>query len=181
MKSKVYFFTGRTLSKEESMSMVKGALSLEKLGFKEKVKPREKVVVKTHFGALENVRYLRPSYIRFLCDYIKSAGAIPSVAESCGWGAPEEIKGIHTEYRGRATEKEYFEVALKHGFTKETMGAEILMLDGPDGTDFEIQKIKGKRFQEVLVAGRLREFDHLILASHFKGHASAGFGGAIKN
>ncbi|MHA1804727.1 MAG: DUF362 domain-containing protein [Promethearchaeota archaeon] len=181
MKSKVYFFTARTLSKEESMSMVKGPLSLEKLGFEEKVRQKDKVVIKTHFGALENVRHLRPSYIRFLCDYIKSVGAIPSVAESCGWGAPEEITGIHTEYSGRATEKEYLEVALKHGYTKETMGAEILMLDGPDGTDFEIQKIEGKRFQEVLVAGRLREFDHLILASHFKGHVGAGFGGAIKN
>jgi len=31
------------------------------------------------------------------------------------------------------------------------------------------------------VAGRLTEFDHMILASHFKGHLNAGFGGAIKN
>ena len=61
------------------------------------------------------------------------------------------------------------------------MGAPILMLDGEDGTDIEIQNITGKRFDRVLVAGRLREFDYMIVASHFKGHAGAGFGGAIKH
>ncbi len=61
------------------------------------------------------------------------------------------------------------------------MGAPILMLDGPDGIDYEIQRINGKRFNEVLVAGRLREFDHMIMATHFKGHVGAGFGGALKN
>jgi len=163
------------------MSKIKGPLALKKLGFETDLKQGEKVVIKTHLGALENVRYLRPSYIRFLCDYVKELGGVPSVAESCGWGAPEDITGVHTEYSGRATEKEYLEVALKHGFTDETMGAQILMLDGTVGTDIEIQKIDGKRFKEVLVAGRLREFDKLVLATHFKGHAGAGFGGALKN
>jgi len=163
------------------MSKVKGPLALNKLGFESNVKNNEKVVIKTHMGALENVRYLRPSYIRFLCDYVKELDAIPFVAESCGWGAPEEFTGIHTEYSGRATEKEYLETALTHGFTDETMGAHILMLDGSVGTDIEIHNINGKMFNEILVAGRLREFNHMILATHFKGHAGAGFGGAIKN
>ncbi|MFX0070107.1 MAG: DUF362 domain-containing protein [Candidatus Hermodarchaeota archaeon] len=181
LKSDVYFFTARTHSQKESMSTVKGPMALEKLGIENKVRNNDKVVIKTHFGALENTRYLRPAYIRFLCDYVKKLGGIPHVAESCGWGVPEEFTGVHTEYSGRATEKEYLEVALLHGFTDETMGAKILMLDGINGTDFELQKINGKRFNEVLVAGRLREFDKMVLASHFKGHVGAGFGGAIKN
>ncbi len=163
------------------MSKVKGPLALKQLGIEEKLKANDKIVIKTHFGALENTRYIRPSYIRFLCDYIKHLGATPIVAESCGWGAPEEFTGAHTEYSGRATEKEYLEVALMHGYTEETMGAPIIMLDGPKGIDVERQKIQGKKFNEVAVAGRLREFDKLVLASHFKGHISAGFGGAIKN
>ena len=179
--SDVFYFTARTNSHEESMSMVKGPLALKKLGFEEKTEEGEKVCIKTHMGALENVRYLRPSYIRFLCDYVKKLKAMPFVSESCGWGAPEEITGIHTEYSGRATEAEYLDVALKHGFTEETMGAKILMLDGRNGTDIEIQKIDGKKFKEVLVAGRLREFNKLVMATHFKGHGGAGFGGAIKN
>ncbi len=163
------------------MAKFKGPMSLEKIGIKEKVRKNDKVVIKTHFGALENTRYLRPSYIRFLCDFIRELGAIPYVAESCGWGAPEKFTGQHTEYSGRSSEEEYLNVALQHGFTNETMGAQLLMLDGPDGIDIEIQEIEGKNFKEVLVAGRLREFDHLILATHFKSHYGMGFGGAIKN
>ncbi len=181
LNSDVYFFTARTNTREESMSKVKGPLALEKLGIKNKIKKNEKIIIKTHFGAEENVRYLRPSYIRFLCDYVKELGAIPFVAESCGWGAPEELTGVHTEYSGRTTEKEYLEIALKHGYTDETMGAKILMLDGPEGLDYEIQEINGKRFKEVLIAGRLNEFDYMVLATHFKGHGGSGFGGAIKN
>jgi len=181
LKTDVYYLTARSLSREQSMSKVKGPLALKRLGFESKVKNNDKVVIKTHMGALENVRYLRPSYIRFLCDYVKELDAIPFVAESCGWGAPEEFTGIHTEYSGRATEKEYLETALKHGFTDETMGTHILMLDGSVGTDIEIHNINGKLFNEILVAGRLREFDEMVLATHFKGHLGAGFGGAIKN
>ncbi len=181
LKSEVYYFTARTFSHEESLSKVKGPLALEKIGFNSKVNNGDKVVIKTHFGALENVRYLRPSYIRFLCDHVKTIGAVPYVAESCGWGAPEEVTGIHTEYSGRAAEDEYLETAKIHGFTKETMGAELLMLDGSVGANMIRHSFKGKRFNEVLVAGRLKEFDHMVVATHFKGHAGAGFGGAIKN
>ena len=181
MKSDVFYFTARTQSHAESMSKVKGPLALEKLGIKQKINNGDKFVIKTHFGALDNTRYLRPSYIRFLCDYIKEMGGIPAVAESCGWGLPESISGIHTEYSGRANEKEYLNVALQHGFTKETMGAPIIMLDGPMGIDYELQKINGKRFKEILVAGRLREFDYMVMATHFKGHPGAGFGGTLKN
>ena len=177
MQSDVFFSSARTLTYKDSLSKIKGPLVLKNLGIEEKIKKNDKVAIKTHFGAEENTRYLRPSYIRFLCDYLKKFGAIPFVAESCGWGLP----GIKGEYGGRANEKEYLEVALKHGFTEETMGARILTLDGPVGIDYEIQKINGKRFNEVLVAGRLREFDCLLLATHFKGHPGAGFGGAIKN
>jgi len=181
MKSDVFYFTARTMSHEESMSKFKGPLALKKLKIEDKIKNNDKVVIKSHFGALENTRYLRPSYLRFLCDYVKKLGGIPSVAESCGWGIPESFSGTHTEYSGRANQQEYLKVALKHGFTPETMGAPILMLDGLNGIDYVIQKINGNRFKEVLVAGRLKEFDYMILATHFKGHDHSGFGGAIKN
>jgi len=181
LKSDVYFFTARSQSIKGSMSKVKGPLALEKLGIKNMINKDDKVVIKTHFGALENTRYIRPSYIRFLSDFVKEIGGIPSLAESCGWGLPESISGTHTEYSGRANEKEYLQVALMHGFTQETMGAPILMLDGPYGIDYNIQQIDGNLLKEVYIAGRLREFDYMVLATHFKGHSGAGFGGALKN
>ncbi|MGB5909703.1 MAG: DUF362 domain-containing protein [Promethearchaeia archaeon] len=181
MKSDVYFFTARSQSFKGSMSKIKGPLALEKLGIKKMVNKDDTLVIKTHFGALENTRYIRPSYIRFLCDFVKEIGGIPSLAESCGWGLPESISGTHTEYSGRANEEEYLQVALMHGFTQETMGTPIFMLDGPYGIDYNIQQIDGNLLKEVFVAGRLREFDYMVLATHFKGHSGAGFGGALKN
>ena len=177
MKPDVYFFTARTETHKQSMSKVKGPLALKNIGFEEKVKKDNNIVIKSHFGAEGNVRYLRPSYIRFLSDYVKSLGGNPTIAESCGWGIP----GAGGEYGGRATEEEYLKCALQHGFTKETMGAPIIMLDGPIGIDHELQQINGKLFNEIQVAGRLREFDWLVMATHFKGHGGTGFGGAIKN
>lgn len=177
MTSDVYYFSAKSHVQKQSMSRFKGPMALSKIGFEKDIKKADKVVIKTHFGALENTRYLRPSYLRFLCDYVKSLGAYPSVTESCGWGVP----GAGGEYGGRANEEEYLDVALKHGFTAETMGAPIFMLDGFDGIDYELQEIQGKYFNKIRVAGRLREFDKIILASHFKGHSNAGFGGAIKN
>jgi len=181
MKSDVYFFTARSQSMKGSMSKIKGPLALEKLGIKNIVNRDDTVVIKTHFGALENTRYIRPSYIRFLSDFVKEIGGIPSLAESCGWGLPESISGTHTEYSGRANEEEYLQVALMHGFTQETMGAPIFMLDGPHGIDYNIEQINGNLLKEVFVAGRLRDFDYMVLATHFKGHLGAGFGGALKN
>jgi uncharacterized Fe-S center protein len=181
MKSDVYFFTARSQSFKGSMSKVKGPLALEKLGIKKMVNKDDTLVIKTHFGALENTRYIRPSYIRFLCDFVKEIGGIPSLAESCGWGLPESISGTHTEYSGRTNEEEYLQVASIHGFTQETMGTPIFMLDGPYGIDYNIQQIDGNLLKEVFVAGRLREFDYMVLATHFKGHLGAGFGGALKN
>ncbi len=181
MKSDVYYFTARTQTYKESLSKAKGPLALKELGLEKKIKNDDKIVIKTHFGALENTRYLRPSYLRFLCDYLKGLGGEISLAESCGWCVPESVSETHTAYSGRGTETEYLDVALKHGFTKETMGVPILMLDGEEGVDIEIQEISGTRFDKILVAGRLREFDYLVVASHFKGHPGAGFGGAIKN
>jgi len=177
MKSDVYFFSARTIDYKQSMSRFKAPMALEKIGFEDNTSKNEKVVIKTHFGATENVRYLRPSYIRFLSDYARDLGLYPTIAESCGWGVP----GVKGEYGGRANEEEYLEVALKHGFTPQTMNAPIIMLDGPDGLNFQLQDVKGKYFQEVRVAGRLSEFDSMILATHFKGHSLSGFGGAIKN
>jgi hypothetical protein len=177
MKSDVYYLSARASQYQQSMSRFKGPLALKQIGVENKIKTHDKVVIKTHFGALENTRYIRPSYIRFLCDYVKSLDGYPAVAESCGWGIP----GATGEYGGRANEEEYLEVALKHGFTAETMGAPIFMLDGPEGLDYILHNFSGRYFDEVRVAGRLREYDYMILASHFKGHSSAGFGGAIKN
>lgn len=176
-RSEVLFFNARVRSHLESLSKIKSCFALEEIGFPRPLPAGAKVCLKTHFGALDNVRYLRPSYLRFLADTVKAAGGTPVVAESCGVGYPSG----DGEYAGRETEERYLQCALQHGFTPETMGADVIMLDGPLGLQYVRHPVAGRHFSEVLVAGRLREFDYLISAAHFKGHGMAGFGGALKN
>ncbi|GAB4328905.1 MAG: DUF362 domain-containing protein [Promethearchaeota archaeon] len=177
MASQVFYFNARVKTYLESLSAIKGPIALEETGFPTNLAGK-KVCVKTHFGALANVRYLRPSYARFLCDKVKELGGEPTLAESCGVGLPSGDDG---QYAGRETEERYLECAKRHGFTPETMGAPIVMLDGPLGLDYVEVPVEGLRFQTALVAGRLREFDLLVVATHFKGHGLSGFGGTIKN
>jgi hypothetical protein len=39
----------------------------------------------------------------------------------------------------------------------------------------------GKHFKEMSVGGHLLHYDSLVVLTHFKGHASGGFGGSLKN
>ena len=172
----VLFFNARVHGELEALGQHKAILALEAMGFPAQLHG-DQVCIKTHFGALGNQYHLRPAYIRFLCDKMRSCGGLPTVAETCGMGAPHS-GGI---YGGRCSEEEYLSCALMHGFTRETMGAPLIMLDGPFGQDIVEAPVKGLHFNRVLVAGRLREFQHLVLATHFKGHGAAGFGGTIKN
>ncbi len=178
MKSDVFFLNARTSSEMGSLSKIKAPVLLGEIGFDDHVKPGHKVCIKTHFGALANTRYIRPSYTRFLVDHVKHLGISDVfVAESTGAGLPRG----EGEYAGRASEEEYLECARRHGFTSETMGCPVTMLDGPLGLDWFPVKIDGAYFKEVLVAGKLENVDALVVQTHFKGHGSAGFGGAIKN
>ena len=54
MKSDVFYFTARTHSHGQSMSKFKGPLALKKLRIEQGIKSCDKIVIKTHFGALEN-------------------------------------------------------------------------------------------------------------------------------
>jgi len=178
MKSDVFYLNARCVTELASMSSVKSKVVLGEIGLDGYLKPNMKTCIKTHFGALQNTRYIRPSYTRALVDHVKSFGVTDVfVAESCGAGLPRG----EGEYAGRSSEEEYLECAKRHGFTAESMGAPVTMLDGPLGLDWFHQGINGKYFKEVMVAGKLRDVDCLIVQSHFKGHGSAGFGGALKN
>ncbi|MEX2683701.1 MAG: DUF362 domain-containing protein [Candidatus Sigynarchaeota archaeon] len=178
MRSDVFYLNARCGTELASMSSVKSKVVLGEIGLDGYLKPGMKTCIKTHFGALPNTRYIRPSYTRALVDHVKALGVTDVfVAESCGAGLPRG----EGEYAGRSSEEEYLECAKRHGFTAESMGAPITMLDGALGLEWFHQKINGKYFKEVMVAGKLIDVDCLIMQTHFKGHGSAGFGGALKN
>ena len=65
---------------------------------------------------------------------------------------------------------------LVHGFTDI---AEVDILDAEDSMELPIEG--GNRLSVDYVGSHFANYDSFLVLSHFKGHAMAGFGGAIKN
>jgi uncharacterized Fe-S center protein len=120
------------------------------------------VALKLHLGEPGDTHYIRPIFAATLVDLIKNEGAKPTVIETSGLGW----------IAGRTSEIRHLEAARRNGFTSETLGAEIKMIDGELGLD---------TIPDSIVAKGLSDFDSILALSHVTGHIQAGFGGAIKN
>lgn len=83
----------------------------------------------------------------------------------------------NTAYNGsRAAAAMHRQVAKDHGFTAI---ADVDIQD--EAGDLELPVIGGKNLKGNLVGARFKDYGSYLILSHFKGHAMAGFGGAIKN
>lgn len=83
----------------------------------------------------------------------------------------------NTAYGGqRASTAMHYQVAEDHGFTAI---ADFVVLDENGSVSLPVEG--GTRLSENLVGAHFPEYDGYLVLSHFKGHAMAGFGGAIKN
>lgn len=122
--------------------------------------PEGKVAVKLSTGEPPASNYLDPQLIK---DLVQSVDA--SIVE------------CNTAYGGSRTETAmHMQVAKDHGFT-EIADVDILDADG----SMELTVTGGSRLDQNLVGAHFANYDSYIILSHFKGHAMAGFGGAIKN
>jgi len=118
--------------------------------------------VKVHFGEEGNITYLPASYVKEIVEMVEN---------------PVLIEGNVLYKSPRAKAGTHRELASKHGFNF----APIDFLDGETGDDATGIKIDGKHFKECWLGSGLAKYKSLLVVSHFKGHISAGFGGAIKN
>ena len=83
----------------------------------------------------------------------------------------------NTAYGGqRASTAMHYQVAEDHGFTDI---ADFVVLDEEGSLTLPVEG--GTRLHENLVGAHFPEYDGYLVLPHFKGHAMAGFGGAIKN
>ena len=169
MPSKVFLGDARARKMEEGL-VQKTASLFDEAGFSEIMDKGDLVAIKSHFGAFNNSRYLRPVYIRQIVDKVRKCEGNPIVVETTGHG-----------WWARSNSWRHLETAARHGFTPQTLNAPIVIMDGPLGMDYEEVEIKGNTLNKVLVARGLHTVDVLISASHFKGHDMSGFGGALKN
>lgn len=87
------------------------------------------------------------------------------------------IVECNTAYGGsRSNTSMHYQVAQDHGFT-DIANFQILDEDG----SMSIPVNGGEHLTENYVGQAFANYDSYVVLSHFKGHAMAGYGGAIKN
>ncbi|MBQ8111062.1 MAG: DUF362 domain-containing protein [Clostridia bacterium] len=119
-----------------------------------------KVGVKLSTGESERSNYLRPALIGDLVQLLDGT-----------------IVECNTAYGGsRASTAMHLQLAQDHGFTEI---ADVDILDAEDSMELPIEG--GNRLNVDYVGSHFANYDAFLVLSHFKGHAMAGFGGAIKN
>ena len=122
--------------------------------------PTGKVAAKLSTGEPPNSNYLRPELIK---DVVQ--------------GVDGTIVENNTAYGGsRAETAMHYQVAKDHGFNDI---ADVVILDENGSMSLPVEG--GSVLNENLVGSHFADYDSYLVLSHFKGHAMAGFGGAIKN
>ncbi len=87
------------------------------------------------------------------------------------------IVECNTAYGGqRASTAMHYQLAADHGYTAI---ADVDIMD--EGGSMTLPVTHGTVLTENYVGAHLANYDFLVVLSHFKGHAMAGFGGALKN
>jgi uncharacterized Fe-S center protein len=168
MKSKVYF-TNMHASYRESLP-AKLARLIDTAGLGQIDMNGKYVAVKLHFGEPGNLAYLRPNYAKVIVDYVKVHGGKPFLTD------------CNTLYvGGRRNALDHLESAYTNGFSPFSTGCHVIIADGLKGTDEAVIDIDGEEVKHAKVGRALADADVIISLSHFKGHMSTGFGGAIKN
>lgn len=122
--------------------------------------PEGKVAVKLSTGEPPASNYLAPELIKDVVEMVDG-----TIVEN------------NTAYDGqRSGTAMHYQVAEDHGFTAI---ADFQVLDEAGSMTLPVDG--GTVLSENLVGAHFADYDSYLVLSHFKGHAMAGFGGAIKN
>lgn len=120
----------------------------------------ENIAVKLSTGEPPASNYLDPALIADLVSLVD--GTI--VENNTAYGGQRSSTAMH------------YQVAEDHGFTEI---ADFVVLDEDGSVTLPVEG--GTQLTENLVGAHFPEYDGYLVLSHFKGHAMAGMGGAIKN
>lgn len=121
---------------------------------------RGRVAVKISTGEPGGHNFLAPALIKELVQSVNG-----SIVEA------------NTAYDGkRANTEDHMRAAREHGFL-DIAPVDIMDAEG----DIRLPVRGGTHLKEVRVGSHFANYDSMLVLSHFKGHAMAGFGGALKN
>ncbi len=106
-------------------------------------------------------------------DHYLKADLISELVSAVGGTIVE----CNTAYGGsRGSTDAHYQAAADHGFTGI---ADFQIMDEDGSLSLPVEG--GLHLNENLVGAHFSDYDGFLVLSHFKGHAMAGFGGALKN
>ncbi len=119
-----------------------------------------KVAVKLHSGEQGNQNYIRPEFVKAIVEKVNGT-----------------VVECNTAYEGeRNTTEKHKKLIENHGWTKY-FDVDIMDAEGPD---MEIEIPNGKMIKKNFVGKNIKNYDSMLVLSHFKGHPMGGYGGALK-
>jgi len=167
--SDVYFAPLRATNPDQSKASRVRQL-FEAAGFEDLIRKGDLTAIKLHFGERGNDTFISPVFIRQVVDKMKEIGGRPFLTDTS------------TLYGGsRQNAVGHLLTAIEHGFDRSVAGAPLIIADGLRGGNYVEVEIRKKHLKWAKIAADVAAADSMIVASHFKGHSMAGFGGAIKN
>lgn len=119
-----------------------------------------KIAVKLHSGEEGNQNFLKPAFWRPIIDKLNGT-----------------VVECNTAYEGsRNTTEKHLLTIKKHGWSKY-FDVDLMDAEGPD---MILDIPEGKVIQKNYVGKDMKNYDGMIVLSHFKGHPMGGYGGALK-
>jgi len=143
---------------------------LERTNLKEKIKEKDLVAIKLHFGERGNTAFIRPIFFRRIVDSVKQYKGKPFLTDT---------NTLYIGTRGEAIS--HLTTAYQNGFVYSVVDAPLLISDGLRGNSVVKVTIDKPHFKTVSIAHAIYMADALISVAHFKGHELSGFGGTLKN
>ena len=119
-----------------------------------------KVAVKVHSGEEGNQNYLKPEFMKPMVEYVKGT-----------------IVECNTAYSGeRNTTEKHLKTLNKHGWNS-IFNVDLMDAEGPD---LVVPIRNGYHLKEDYLGKSIKNYDSMLVISHFKGHSMGGYGGALK-
>jgi uncharacterized Fe-S center protein len=168
MKSNV-FFADLKMDPEKTLSD-KLDMLLDRSDLKGKIREKDFVAIKLHFGEKGATGFVKPVFLRKIVDRVKQCHGKPFLTDT------------NTLYQGERQEAtSHMALALKNGFTYSAIDAPIVIADGLKGNSAVKVRIDKPIFKTVSIAHEIYMSDTLICVTHFTGHELSGFAGVLKN
>ncbi len=119
-----------------------------------------KVAVKVHSGEKGNQNYLHPEFMKDAIEYVNGT-----------------VVECNTAYEGeRDTTQKHVKLMQEHGWSKFF---DVDIMDSEE-EDIILDIPNGKVIKKNYVGKNMKNYDSMLVLSHFKGHPMGGYGGAIK-